>query len=125
MAVGTPYVASSLREIDRITDDAHAGFAVDNDPEAVAAAISRLAEDETLAEEMGDRGVTFIEREHRWPVLAERVTEVLRSVETASDRNSNRAGLPRSVSNETRPKLPVREQWKPKLDVRSPVGEKP
>lgn len=82
MAVGTPYIASSLREIDRITDDASAGFAVNNKPDAVASAITRLAQDEALGREMSDRGMRFIEREHRWPVLGERVTEVLRLAET-------------------------------------------
>jgi glycosyltransferase involved in cell wall biosynthesis len=79
MATGTPYVASSLAEIDRITDSSNAGFAVDNDPEAIAAAISTVVEDPEGAHEMGRRGVAFVEREHRWPVLADRVAEVLGS----------------------------------------------
>lgn len=78
MAVGTPYVASELREIRRITDESRAGFAVENDAEAVADAIRTLIKDRELRREMGDRGVAYIDREHRWPDLAGRVVAVLR-----------------------------------------------
>lgn len=81
MAVGTPYVASSLREIDRITEESNAGFAVENDAREVAEAIETVIEDPETAEEMGCNGVAFIEREHRWSVLADRVAAVLKKRE--------------------------------------------
>ncbi len=77
MAVGTPYVASSLREIDRITAEADAGIAVDNEPEAVAEAVETLVTEPDRAREMGRNGVAYVDSEHRWPVLAERVATVL------------------------------------------------
>lgn len=79
MAVGTPYIASSLREIERITDESSAGIAVDNDPEQVAAAIRQLVEDSELREEMGQRGIEYIDQEHRWPELAARVDRAIRA----------------------------------------------
>lgn len=82
MAVGTPYIASSLREIERITDESDAGFAVDNDADEVADAVRRLVENQTLRDEMGRNGIGFIEEEHRWPELAKEVDRVLRGNRT-------------------------------------------
>jgi glycosyltransferase involved in cell wall biosynthesis len=78
MAIGTPYIASSLREIDRITQEANAGFAVENDAERVAEAIESLVSDPEMAREMGTAGIEYVEREHRWPILADRVASVLK-----------------------------------------------
>lgn len=89
MAVGTPYVASSLREIERITDESSAGFAVDNDPEQVATAIRQLVEDSELRNGMGTRGVEFIDREHRWPELATRVDRTIQNPGGSGTRPTN------------------------------------
>jgi glycosyltransferase involved in cell wall biosynthesis len=77
MAVGTPYIASNLQEIRRISADANAGIAVDNEPEAIADAIRTLVEDDERRQEMGQRGAAFIDREHRWPELAARVDSAI------------------------------------------------
>ncbi|QLD86832.1 glycosyltransferase family 4 protein [Natronomonas halophila] len=82
MAVGTPYIASSLREIERITEESGAGFAVDNDSEEVANAVRKLVDDDDLQREMGERGVEFINREHRWPELATRVDKAIKNADT-------------------------------------------
>lgn len=82
MAVGTPYIASSLREIERITEESKAGIAVDNDAAQVADAVRQIAENENLREEMGERGVKYIDQEHRWPELAGDVDRVLRDGST-------------------------------------------
>lgn len=79
MAVGTPYIASAVGEIEQITAESDAGFAVDNDAESVADATRTLIENPEIHEEMSDRGIQFIEREHRWPELATRVDKVLRN----------------------------------------------
>lgn len=76
MAMGTPYIASSLQEIDRVTSEANAGYAVDNKPEAVANAIKKLVSEREFAKEMGQNGAAYIEEEHRWPLLANRIIEI-------------------------------------------------
>lgn len=79
MAVGTPYVASALCEIEMITKESDAGFAVDNEPEQVATALRQLINNSELRDDMGRRGIAFIEAEHRWSKLADRVDGVIRS----------------------------------------------
>jgi glycosyltransferase involved in cell wall biosynthesis len=79
MAVGTPYIASGVQEIEQITTESGAGFAVDNDSEEVASAIRTLLEDPEIHKEMGKRGIQFIEKEHRWSELATRVDDVLKN----------------------------------------------
>lgn len=82
MAIGTPYIASSLREIERISTESEAGFAVDNDAEEVADAVRRLTENQTLRDEMGRNGIEFIDQEHRWQDLARKIDRVLRNQTT-------------------------------------------
>jgi glycosyltransferase involved in cell wall biosynthesis len=79
MAVGTPYIASAVQEIEYITAESDAGFAVDNNPQEVADTIETLIENKDLREEMGERGIRFIEREHQWSELATRVDCLLRN----------------------------------------------
>jgi glycosyltransferase involved in cell wall biosynthesis len=85
MAVGTPYVASNLREIERITEESHAGFTVDNDSTEVAEAIKKLVQSDELQREMGERAIEFINREHRWPRLATRVDSAIRDAHERTD----------------------------------------
>lgn len=89
MAVGTPYVASSLREIDRITEESNAGYAVENEAKAVAQAIEAVIDNPELADEMGRNGIAYIKREHRWPILADRVAAVLEKKEPKEEARSN------------------------------------
>lgn len=79
MATGTPYVASAVAEIAAVTEESGAGVAVPNDPDDIADAMSSLLADDDLRAEMGRRGVEFVERNHRWSALGERVDAVLRA----------------------------------------------
>lgn len=83
MAVGTPFVASKLAEIEIICNESNAGIAVDNEPVRVAKAIRTISENEEKRREMGKSGVEFIDNNHRWDSLAELVAHVL---EQPSDR---------------------------------------
>lgn len=77
MAVGTPYVASPVEEVRVVTERSGGGLLVENDADEVAEAMRRLFEDEELRVEMGENAVEFVEEEHRWEALGERVKTVL------------------------------------------------
>lgn len=77
MAVGVPYVASSLQEIDIITEQSGAGLAVENEPAAIAEAMEAILSDIELQRKMGRRAIEFTEQEHQWDVLSNRMQEVL------------------------------------------------
>lgn len=89
MAVGTPYIASTLREIERITEESKAGFAVNNDSKEVAEAVRKLIENDELQAEMGTRGVEFINKEHRWPGLATRADRAIKDANTLGTKPTN------------------------------------
>ena len=78
MALGTPFVASAVGEIETVTEESGAGLAVENDPEAIADALRTVLEDDERRARMGEAGVAFVEEHHRWPTLAKRVAPVLR-----------------------------------------------
>lgn len=80
MAVGVPYVASPLQEIDVITEQSNAGLTTQNKPTAIAEAMETILSDAELQQEMGQRAVEFIEQEHRWDVLSNRMRDVLLKV---------------------------------------------
>jgi glycosyltransferase involved in cell wall biosynthesis len=80
MAVGTPYVASNIEEIQRVTDESGGGLVVPNEPPEVAAAIEELISDPERREEMGEAAVSHIDTHHRWSLLGQRVESVLKSV---------------------------------------------
>lgn len=77
MAVGTPFVASALTEIERVAEESGGGFAVENDADVIAEKLDLLVADPQRQAEMGERAVAYIDREHRWSELAERVGLVL------------------------------------------------
>ncbi|ELY78507.1 glycosyltransferase [Natrinema gari JCM 14663] len=95
MALGTPYVASAVAEIEAVTADAGAGLAVENDPDAIATALRDLAADPERRREMGRRGVAFVDREHRWDELGDRVSDLFSGVarERGRERGTAGAGL--------------------------------
>lgn len=80
MAAGTPYVASDIQEIRRVTDEAGGGVVVSNEPDEIAMAIQELMTDPEQREIMGNSAVSYIESHHRWPLLGERVTNLLYTV---------------------------------------------
>jgi len=77
MAIGVPYVASPLQEIERVTEHSGAGNVVDNDPDLLVDAMERILSNEPLQREMGENGVNFIDAEHRWPVVSARMEDVI------------------------------------------------
>lgn len=80
MAVGTPYVASDITEIRRITEESGGGVVVSNDPDAVARAIKYLLDAPEKREQMGRDAVSYIDSHHRWPLLGDRVSGTIKSV---------------------------------------------
>lgn len=71
MAVGTPYVASAVEEIDSLSDQWGAGYAVENEPEEVEAALQSILSDGTRSNLMADRGIELINQEHHWGAIGE------------------------------------------------------
>ncbi|WP_121820765.1 glycosyltransferase family 4 protein [Halostella salina] len=76
MAVGTPFVASSVGEIQYVTNASNAGIAVANDPKEIAEAIDALLRKPQRRKQMGENGIEFIETHHSWPQLGERVARI-------------------------------------------------
>ncbi|MDL0138586.1 glycosyltransferase family 4 protein [Halobacterium salinarum] len=79
MAVGTPYVASDIREIRRVTEESGGGLVVSNDSDAVANAIRELLEAPDRRERMGQNAVSYIESQHRWSTLGNRVSDAIKA----------------------------------------------
>lgn len=77
MAVGTPYVASPLDEIEVVTEESEAGLVVENEPGDVAEAMELILSDEALRQRMAERAVEFVDSDHRWPSLSSRVRDVI------------------------------------------------
>ena len=94
MAVGTPYVASAVAEIESVTEEAGAGVAVENDPVEIEAAMQRLLSNAELRREMGERGVKFVTERHRWDALGRRTADVLsNAVDATSGTQRDRARI--------------------------------
>lgn len=81
MAVGTPYVGSEVAEIEIVTAKSGAGIAVANDPNEVATAMQTLLCDDATRAAMGDCGVEFIDRYHRWDRLGKKAEQAIRNAE--------------------------------------------
>jgi len=77
MAVGLPYIASPLQEIQHVTEESEGGLVVENDPSAISDAMEQLLSNPNLRRDMEKRGVQFIEQEHRWDVLSDRMQSVI------------------------------------------------
>lgn len=77
MAVGTPYVASNVTEIEIVTQESNAGIAVENEPGAVLEAIEELLTDAEKRQRMGEQAVEYIDKYHRWDVLGMKVGSIL------------------------------------------------
>ncbi|QGX94816.1 glycosyltransferase WbuB [Haloplanus rallus] len=77
MAVGTPYVASNIQEIRRVSEESGGGLAVANEPDAIANAIKELMSHPSRREAMGKAAVSYIDTHHRWPLLGERIADLI------------------------------------------------
>lgn len=77
MAVGTPYIASPLDEINIVTEESKGGIIVKNEPEDIAESMEHLLTHAELRQRMAERAVEFIESNHRWPSLSNRIQDVI------------------------------------------------
>jgi glycosyltransferase involved in cell wall biosynthesis len=75
MAMGTPFIASAVSEIERVAEESQGGIAVENDPEEIADAIRQIREGDST--KMGQNAVNFIDLEHRWSTLSSRAADAL------------------------------------------------
>lgn len=81
MAVGTPFVGSAVREIVNVCEESGAGIAVQNEPSEISTALKTILTDPEKQGRMGHAGIEYIDTNHRWPILADRIADVLRSIE--------------------------------------------
>lgn len=75
MAIGTPFIASSVSEMEWVAEESRGGLAVENNPEEIADAIRQIRDGDPT--KMGQNAVDFIDSEHRWSTLSTRVAEAL------------------------------------------------
>ena len=81
MALGTPLVASDLPSLREVTGDGGSGLLVPaGEPEAFAAAIVRILEDERLSRSLGARGRDIFEQRFTLDRSVERMIAMYRSV---------------------------------------------
>lgn len=78
MALGTPCVGTSVQSIPHLLDGGRAGLLVPpGDPEALADALIRLLQDDSLASELSRRGRERVEQGFTWDHVARRMAPVL------------------------------------------------
>ncbi len=81
MACGTPVVATRAGALPEVLGEEGSGILVPpRDPQALAAAISKILRDEVLRKKMGVRGRQRVESLFTWPKVAERTVEVYREL---------------------------------------------
>lgn len=74
MALGMPVIASDFPEIRKAVQGSGAGFLVDaENPDEIASAIRRLAEDPVLMNRMGENGRRAVREKYNWDVMAPRL----------------------------------------------------
>ncbi|ELZ81724.1 glycosyltransferase [Haloferax elongans ATCC BAA-1513] len=74
MAVGTSYIASSVKEITKISEQRNTGVATCNERLTIKDAMETLIQNPELREEMGENGIKVINEEHDWEVIGQRAT---------------------------------------------------
>jgi len=77
MAIGTPYVASPLAEIEVMTEESDAGLTVKNDSDAIAAAMEKILADPDRQQKMAENAVEYVNQHHRWPELSNQVGRII------------------------------------------------
>jgi glycosyltransferase involved in cell wall biosynthesis len=81
MSYGVPVVASRTGGITDIVEDGTNGILVEpGDPDALAAALERLARDPVLASRLGEAGRRTVEGRFSWDAIAERWEQLYRSL---------------------------------------------
>ena len=84
MACGTPVVASPAA-VAGLAAKPGEGLLVGETPEQLAKAVLRLLEDRDLRHQVGHAGRRYVERNHRWSVMAQKLEDIYRE----SVRNQN------------------------------------
>jgi glycosyltransferase involved in cell wall biosynthesis len=80
MATGRPVVSCPISGIPELVRDGDTGVLVPpDDPEALAAALARLAGDEALGVRLGERGRALVERQHDQRLNARRLLDLIRA----------------------------------------------
>lgn len=85
-AHGIPVVASRVGGLDEAVEDGVTGLLTENDPNAIAAAISRVVENELLAREMGAAGRLRVARRFTIEAMVRGTLEVCERVLACSKR---------------------------------------
>jgi glycosyltransferase involved in cell wall biosynthesis len=81
MSAELPVIASDFPLWREIIDGAGAGLCVDPEsPEAIAAAIRRLADDHGLVEKLGKSGRAAILSKYNWPVEAQKLIKFYKEI---------------------------------------------
>ncbi|MDB9252927.1 glycosyltransferase family 4 protein [Halorubrum ezzemoulense] len=77
MAVGTPYVASPIKEIQFVTKKGNTGRVAENNAQKILSEMEILLNDDELRHNMGESCIEFIESNHRWDSLASKIRCIL------------------------------------------------
>lgn len=81
MAMGKAVVASDVNALAEIVDDGVTGLLhTKGDPASLARALERLLDEDALAATLGAAGRQWVRSERDWTVIAERVSDVYRSL---------------------------------------------
>jgi len=79
MAVGTPYVASEVTEINKLSRREETGVVVENDADEIEAELSSLLKNEQVQKQMCSNGTTVIQEQHDWCTIGAQVSQTLRT----------------------------------------------
>jgi len=77
MAVGTPYIASSVTEIEELSRGYGTGIPVENQAASIHKSLQKLLQHPQKREEMGSRAVEIIEDQHDWNKVATEASQVI------------------------------------------------
>lgn len=79
-AAGVPVVATALGSLRRLVRDGETGLLVDDDPAAVAAAVTRLQDDAALRARLAEAGRAAVRDRYNWQRAGDQVADVLERV---------------------------------------------
>jgi len=81
LAMGVPVIVSDMGGLKEIVEHHHCGIVVDErNPEEVAHAIRKLAEDPSMRHEMGLNGWRAVKEHYNWEKVRERLLDIYRAV---------------------------------------------
>jgi glycosyltransferase involved in cell wall biosynthesis len=86
MASGRPLVATACRNTATLVDALRCGMVVADDPASLADGMARLIEDRVTADHLGENGYRAVQTAHSWRHRAERILELIGSVERRDGR---------------------------------------